>query len=312
MMRAMRTRTGFIVALIVTLAILSVAVVRMGQEKPIAEGMLFFTLETRLPDHAFAGIRDRIRMGTGRGIWRLSLGSPPQQAELMQPCRSEPWVTSTDSSTHIAFGCGTDGILYESPTAQRLRLKIPSGERLIALSLSGNYAIFVADKVVLLRNYKIAGGQIFWTSREVLSSVPPVQSILFAPHGTAILMESSGWVYLLPAVGQEARKVIKGRAVGWMQDSQHFLVYDERRNELVKYAVGSEPDALETTRLEAGERPVAISPSGEYVLLIGVRPDLKRFLFEVQVFRIRKMDEWQHVRDVDAGWGVGMVHWLLK
>jgi len=303
-----------VIALIIALVILLVLAVRSGREGSTAEGLLIFALDTRLPDHTFAGIRDGVRIGTGRGIWGQSLEATSKQAELFQPCRQKPWCASTDSTTHIVFGCGTEGTLYEIRTARRLRLKIPTGEQLIALSLRGNYALLVSEKTALLRNYKIAGGHIFWTSRQILPDVPPPQSIFFAPTGTAILMESGGWTYLLPALGQKARKVIKGCAIGWMPDGQHFLVYDERAGELVRHTVEiGKSDVMRISKyFEESESPVAVSPSGEYILSLVTRFDWKRFLPEVKVFRIRKIEEPWRLLDVDAGWGVGKVYWLPK
>lgn len=282
------------------------------QEAFPSEGVIVYALDTRLPDRVFIGIKDGVRIGTGRGIWKQPLEKPFQQAHLLQPCSQKPWCVYTDSPTHVVIGCGQSGTLYDIRGGQRIPLTVPAGTQLIALSLRKSFAVLTSGKNVLQISYKIAGGQIVWTSRRILQDIPSPQSIYFAPTGTAVLMESGGWTYLLPALGQKAEKVIKGNAIGWIPNSEYFLIYEYDTNKLVKYSINNGKIDIIPKYYDNNEKPVAISPDGKYIVSLITRFDMRRVLPEVKAFRIRKVNEPGHIIDIEAGWGVGKVCWLLE
>ncbi|GBC93033.1 hypothetical protein HRbin15_01518 [bacterium HR15] len=296
--------------LLITLVLVKTRCLRENQPP---EGVFIFAVETRPPDQPLAGIRSSIRKSTGRGLWKVSFKRSSQQTKLIQPCTQEPWCANTDSKTHIVLGCGKSGRLYDIQHARSWRMEIPLGKRLIALSLREKFAIWCTKDKVFVASYRITNNSIVWTQERVLPNMPIPQVIHFSPTGRALLMESGGWTYLLPAIGQEARKVFQARALGWTPSGASVFVYDKAQHEILRYDLRH--DRISVINLSGwlpkDETPVIVSPCGDYILTEYVSFDFRRFLPEIKTFRIRSMvRQGVVVAEFDTGWGVKGICWL--
>lgn len=276
-----------------------------------SEGILVFAVETRPLDRPLAGIHG-VRMGTGRGIWKQSLELPSQQARLIQACSQEPWCTNTDSRTTVVFGCRGAGILYDVQRGRMWRLELPLGKRLITLSLRGKFALLISGDKLLVMKYKIVKDRIIWTEKKVLPNMPLPQSVHFSPKGPEVLMESGGWTYVIPTLGQRARKVFQARAVGWMPDGRSVIIYDDIKREILLYDLHRDRTTVMAVsqQLLTGEIPVAVSPSGHDILTIRPRSDAVRLLPDVKTFCVRDIRQGQEKVSVSAGWRVRGSCWL--
>lgn len=281
-------------------------------EMPAAEGMLVFAVGTRLPEGTFAGIRHRVRIGTGKGIWSHSLENPSQRAKQLEACSQQPWCANTDIPNCVVFGCGQSGYLYDARRNQRFHLQRPGKEKLIALSTKGSFAIFAAEGKVLVRKYQIIANKVHWLDKRFIPNTPSPDAVYFSPKGNAILMESGGWTYLLPALGQRAVKVFQARAIGWMPDGVSCVIYNHTQRTLLLYNTSRDHiSVLDVSRsLVSHEVPIALSPSGRFILTIRTQFDYRRFLPEVTTLCVRSIANPQQEHCIDAGWTLHGVCWL--
>ncbi len=279
-----------------------------GSSRPL-KGALIFVVDTRLPNHALAGIRDGVKIGTGRGIWIQPLEGTSSKAKLLQPCSKNAWCINTDSQNYVVYGCGESGVLYNVRNAQIVHIRVPAREQIRAFSLRENYAVTVSKEKVHIRLYKIVGNRVVWLQKHFLENIPNPETIQFSPKGSMILMESGGWVYVLPAIGQKAKQAYKGRALGWSPDGA-ALVYISTTRRVMKYHP-QHGSSFPIISIPEGETPVAISPDGLFILTKTTYLDIKRLLPEVQAFRIRALKTGKIQSTIDAGWGVSKVYWVL-
>ncbi|GIV11518.1 MAG: hypothetical protein KatS3mg020_1009 [Fimbriimonadales bacterium] len=281
-------------------------------ETPAAEGMLVFAVGTRLPEGTFAGIRHRVQIGTGKGIWSHPLGNPLQRAEQLEACSQQPWCANTDIPNYVVFGCGQSGYLYDARRKQRFQLQIPDKEKLIALSTKESFAIFAAEGKMLVRKYQITKNNLHWLDKRFIPDTPSPDAIYFCPNGNAILVESGGWTYLLPALGQGAVKVFQARAIGWMPDGVRCVIYNRTQHTLLLYDMWRDRiSVLNVSRsLGSHETPIALSPTGRFILTIRTRFDYRRLLPEVKSLCVRGIADPQQEHCIDAGWTLNGVCWL--
>ncbi len=281
-------------------------------EAPVTEGVLVFAVGTRLPEGTFAGIRHRVQMGTGKGIWSHSLENPSQRAKQLEACSHQPWCANTDIPNYVVFGCGQSGYLYDVRRNQRFHLQTSDKEKLIALSTRGSFAIFASEGKMLVRKYQITASRIHWLEKRFIPNTPSPDTVHFSPNGNAILMESGGWTYLLPALGQRAVKVFQGRAIGWMPDGGSCVVYNHTQRTLLLYDISRDRiSVLDVSRsLGSHETPIALSPTGRFILTIRTQFDYRRFLPEVTTLCARSIADPQQEHCIDAGWTLNGVCWL--
>ena len=281
-------------------------------ETPAAEGVLVFAVGTRLPEEAFAGIWRGVQIGTGKGIWSYSLEGPSQQAEQLEACFQQPWCANTDVSTYVVFGCSQFGYLYDTRRKQRFRLQISDREKLVALSIKGRFAIFAAEGKALVRKYQIIKNEVRWREKQFMPDTPSPDAVYFSPKGNAILMESGGWTYLLPALGQGAVKVLHVRAIGWMPDGVSCVFYNHVKRTLLLYdMLRDRLTILDVSRyLVSHEIPIGLSPTGRYILTIRTRFDYRRSLPEVKTLCVRSIADPHQEHCIDAGWTLNGTCWL--
>lgn len=305
-----RLKVCMLISVAVVLGVF-VIIYREG-ETPSAEGTLVFTVGTRLPEGALAGLRGGVQVGSGRGIWKQSLENPSQQAEQIETCVQRPWIANTDVSNHFVFGCGRLGYLYDAHQKRRFRLQISDGEVLIALSTRGSFAVFASQGKMLVKKYKIVNSAVFWLEKYFVPNTPSPDTIHFSPKGNTILIESGGWTYLLPALGEGAVKVFQAHAIGWMPDGVCCVVYDRARHTLLLYDMRSDRiAALSMSQyLTPQEVPVAVSPTGQFIATVRTRFDYRRLLPEVRTLCVRSVANPQQEHCIDIGWDFIGVCWL--
>ncbi len=273
-------------------------------------GSLIFAVDTRLPNQTLAGIRSGVKVGTGKGVWIQPLEGTSPKAKVLQPCSENAWCVNTDSPNYVVFGCGDSGVLYNVRDTQTVHIGVPAGERIVAFSLRENYAFTILEERVYIRFYKIVDNRIVWSQIHPLENIPKPKTIHFAPKGSMILMESGGWVYVLPAIRQKAKQTYQGRALGWSPDGT-ALVYIPSERLIIKY-YPQHGSSFSVISIPKGETPVAISPDGLFVLTKTTYLDVRRLLPEVQAFRIRSLKTGKVQSTIDAGWGVGNAYWVNK
>lgn len=305
-----RIWVGLFIAAIVVIG--GLILIPRWNEMPSAEGVLVFAVGTRLPEGMFVGMRRGVRIGSGRGIWKQSLENPSQQAEQMEACSQRPWIANTDTSNHVVLGCGQLGYLYDARQKRRFRLQISEGEQLIALSTRGGLAIFASEGKMLVRQYRLTKNAVHWVEKRCVPNTPSPDKIHFSPKGSAILMESGGWTYFLPAMGEGAVKVFQAHAIGWMPDGVRCVVYDRARHALLLYDTHTNRvSVLDVSRyLASGEIPVALSPTGQFILTMRTRFDYGRLLPEVRALCVKSVADPQRERCIDIGWELIGVCWL--